>query len=96
MAKGGRYLSPEKMEKFAELMAAGKRDEALALVASSGGRGSWDKSKKKPEEFIKEPLKNGTIQVIVRTAKGTRCMSRSVEALKRQYVYVNAEEIWPS
>ena len=42
-----------------------------------------------------EPLENGTIQVIVRTSKGTQCLSRSATDLKRKYVYVNAEEIWP-
>jgi len=95
MAKGGRYMSPENMQKFAELIAAGKKDEALKLVASGGHRGSWDASDKKPTEFLKDPLENGTIQVIVRTSKGTMCMSRDSADLKRKYIYVSAEDVWP-
>ena len=95
MAKGGRYLSPEKMVEFAELMAAGKKDEALKLVSAGGHRGSWDESEKAPVEFLNEKLENGTLQVVVRTSRGTMCISRDSADLKRHYIYIAADDVWP-
>lgn len=95
MAKGGRYLSPEKMLEIAKLISAGKSEDALSMVTSGSSRGSWKVIEEKPEEFLNAES-NGTIRVVILGPKGKVCLERPAEdyaKMQRKYIYHDLEKV---
>lgn len=95
MAKGGRYLSPEKMDEIRKLIESGKGADALSMVTSGGSRGAWSIVEENPEEFLSSEL-DGKVRVVIVGPKGTKCLERPAEdytKMKRKYIYTDLEDV---
>lgn len=93
--RGGRYLKPEDMQKIAELIEAGKSEEAMSIVTTRGRGGKWKTVDTEPEEFLSAES-NGTIRVVLQGPKATVCLERSAEDYtdkKRKYIYQDLDAV---
>lgn len=68
----------------------------LDAKANSGGRSRSAKVTTPPEDVLGMELTNGDLYVILKSRKGTVCYKQTPGTeRKRQYIYVDASEVWP-